>query len=189
MSDQGYRGDVFVAVADADRVLAGVQDGAHAQLGRGAGVGDQVDDDLVAGQRPPSPVQGDLGEQPVLDLVPLAGAGRKVGDGDRQCGVGGEGGEFDLPGPDPGSVGATTVGADQQPAGARVAGASDGFPPGAQGRNRERGGVVVGPDADPAGVGGHVIDAVGDGLAELLIREVMDVDLLGGCLLYTSDAA
>src|SRR5665811_990219 len=104
-------------------------------------------------------------------LVPLAGAGRQVGDGDRQCGVGGEGGEFDLPGPDPGSVGATTVGADQQPAGARVAGASDAVPPGAQGRNRDLGRVVVGPDADPAGARGHVIDAVGDGLAELLIGE------------------
>jgi hypothetical protein len=116
----------------------------------------------------------------VLDLVPLARAGRQVGDGHPQACVGGEGGEFDLPGPDPGSVGATTVGADQQPAGARVAGAPDGFPPGAQGRDRERGRVVVGPDADPSGVSRHVINAVGDGLAELLIREVMDVDLLTG---------
>ena len=68
VSYQGYRCDVFVGVADAGRVLAGVQDGAHAQTGCGGCVGDQVDDHLVAGQRSPSPVQGDLGEQPVLDL-------------------------------------------------------------------------------------------------------------------------
>jgi hypothetical protein len=38
---------------------------------------------------------------------------------------------------------------------------------------------VVGPDVDPAGIGGHVIAAVRDGLAELLVGEVVDVDLLG----------
>jgi len=68
VSDQGQGGDVFVAVADAGGVLAGVQDGVHAQAGCGGGVGDQVDDDLVAGQWSSSPVEGDLGEQPVLDL-------------------------------------------------------------------------------------------------------------------------
>src|SRR5688572_31390120 len=32
------------------------------------------------------------------------------------------------------------------------------------------------PDADPAGVVGDVIDAVGDRLAEVLVLEVMEVD-------------
>jgi hypothetical protein len=49
--------------------------GADSQAGAGGGGGDRVDDDLVAGQRPPTPVEGDVGEQPVLDLVPLGGAG------------------------------------------------------------------------------------------------------------------
>ena len=68
VSDQGYRCEVVGAVADACGVLAGVQDCAHAQTGRGGGVGDPVDDDVVAFQRSSSPGQGDLGEQPVLDL-------------------------------------------------------------------------------------------------------------------------
>jgi len=35
------------------------------------------------------------------------------------------------------------------------------------------------PTLDPAGVGGHVVDPVRDGLAEILVKEVVDVDLFG----------
>ena len=76
---------------------------------------DQVDDDLVAGQGLAAPVRRDVGEQPVLDLVPLAGAGREVADGDRQPGLGGERGQLDLPQPGAVAVGAAAVGGDQQP--------------------------------------------------------------------------
>ncbi len=68
-----------------------------------------------------------------------------MADGDLEAGVGGERGEFDLPGADPGPVGATAVGADQQPVGAGVAGTPDGVPPAAQRRDGERRGVVVAP--------------------------------------------
>src|SRR5665647_2779132 len=34
-----------------------------------------IDDDLVAGQRPPTSVHSDVAEESVLDLVPLAAAG------------------------------------------------------------------------------------------------------------------
>jgi hypothetical protein len=37
----------------------------------------QIDDRLVAGQGPAAPVPGDLGEQAVLDFVPVAGTGRR----------------------------------------------------------------------------------------------------------------
>jgi hypothetical protein len=37
----------------------------------------QIDDRLVAGQGPAAPVPGDLGEQAVLDFVPVAGTGRQ----------------------------------------------------------------------------------------------------------------
>ena len=60
-------------------------------------------------QQPASPVQGDLGELPVFDLVPFAGSRWEVADGDRQAGLGGEAGEFNLPSPDPVAVGAATV--------------------------------------------------------------------------------
>ena len=44
-----------------------------------------------------------------------------MADGDRQAGLGGEHGEFDLPGADSVAVGAAAVGADQEPAGVGVA--------------------------------------------------------------------
>ena len=67
--------DLFFGVGQAGGVLAGVQLGGDGQPGGRGGGGDQLDDGLVAGQRPAAPVAGDLGEQPVLDLVPLGGAG------------------------------------------------------------------------------------------------------------------
>jgi hypothetical protein len=58
----------------------------------------------------------------------------------------GQCGEFGLPQPGAVAVGATTVGADQQPGGVRVQGLSDLPPPRGDGVDRERGGVVVGAD-------------------------------------------
>ena len=65
--------DLLFRVADAGGVGTGVEFGAHGEPGGGMGGADQVDDDLVAGQRTTPPVQGDLGEQPVFDLVKAPG--------------------------------------------------------------------------------------------------------------------
>ena len=46
--------DLFFGVLDADGVGAGVEFGADGEPGGGAGGTDEVDDDLVAGQRPAS---------------------------------------------------------------------------------------------------------------------------------------
>ena len=45
---------------------------------RGGRGGDQVDDRRKLGERFAAPVDGDEGEQPMLDLVPLAGARREA---------------------------------------------------------------------------------------------------------------
>ena len=58
----------------------------------------------------------------MLDLVPLAGAGREVADGDGQPGLGGEGGQSASTAGAV-AVGAARVGGDQQPVGVRVAAA------------------------------------------------------------------
>jgi len=44
--------------------------------------------------------------------------------------------------------------------------------------DREFRGVVVAPHADASDLGAGVVDAIGNGLAEVLILEVMDVDLV-----------
>src|SRR5438093_2713716 len=61
-----------------------VQAGSDLQPGLRGGAPDQLDDHLVTDQRLPAPVLGDVAEHAMLDLVPLAGAGREVADGDPQ---------------------------------------------------------------------------------------------------------
>ena len=51
---------------------------------RGGRGGDEIDNHLEAQQRLATPVLADEAKQPVLDLVPLAGARRKVADRDPQ---------------------------------------------------------------------------------------------------------
>ena len=73
-------GELVVGDLDAGRVAGGVERGLDTQTGGRGGVGDQIDDHLVAGQRAAAPVERNLAEHSMLDLVPLAGAGRKMKD-------------------------------------------------------------------------------------------------------------
>ncbi len=52
---------------------------------RGLGGTDVLEHGLVAGERLSGPVLGDLAEEPVLDGIPLGGAGGIVGDGDAEA--------------------------------------------------------------------------------------------------------
>ena len=174
--------DFPVGDLDALGVVAGIELGADGQPGAGGGRGDGVHDDLVAGQRPPAPVHRDVGEQPVLDFVPLGCARRQVADGDLQASFCGKGGQLGLPQPGPVPVGPAAVGGDQQPPRAGVGRLAGLVPPGGDRGHREGGGVVVGAHAHPAGVAGHVVHPVGGHLAQLLVDEVMDVHRLGGAL-------
>ena len=166
----GQRQRVHLRVADLDPgvVGAGVQVGAHPQPGAGRSAGDGLHDDLVAAQQPAAPVHRDVGEQPVLDLVPLRrGPGREMADGDLQPGFHGQRCQLGLPRPGAVAVGAARIRGDQQPPGQRIVAAADRFPPAADRLHGERGGVVVGADGHPAGVAGEVIHPVGTALPAL----------------------
>ena len=67
----------------AGRIAATIESGAHDEATAVGRVADEVDDGLVGPQRASAPVDRDEREQAVLDLVPLAGAGREVADVDR----------------------------------------------------------------------------------------------------------
>src|SRR5512132_3056500 len=135
LQDAGAGEGLHVPVGDLDAggVGGGVQVGADGQTGVGGGRGDRFDDDFVAGQGPAAPVHGDEREQPVLDLVPLAGARGQVADGDGQAGAGGQGGQFGLPLPGAVAVGPAAVGGDQQPGRVGVGGPPCLVPPLADG--------------------------------------------------------
>src|SRR6266536_1251005 len=65
------------------RVLSAVQTTDDFEAFRGCRAGDQVDNCLVVPQRFTSPVRGNEGEQAMFDLIPLAGARRKMAHGQR----------------------------------------------------------------------------------------------------------
>src|SRR6516164_5383071 len=85
------------------------------------------------------------------------GAGREVADHDVQAGLAGQLAQAGLPGPGPVAVRSAGIGGDQQHPGTGVVVPAAGGPPAAQGLDRELGGVVIDPDADPPGVTGQVI--------------------------------
>lgn len=61
----------------------------------------------------------------------------------------------------------------------RIADTADLRPPPAARVDRERGGVMVHPKADPAGVGGQIVDTIGHCPAQFPDQEVMHPDRLG----------
>ena len=77
-------------------------------------VPDAVDDGLVRRQRGAAPVRRDVTEEPVLDLVPLAGAGWKMTHLDGQSGLVGQLLKLMLPGAQPIPVAPARIGCDEQ---------------------------------------------------------------------------
>ena len=75
--------ELLVGHFDSGLILVRVQHCLDFEPGTRLGTTDQIDDRLVIDQRLSSPIQTDKREQPVLDLVPLAGSRRVVTDRDR----------------------------------------------------------------------------------------------------------
>src|SRR5512135_1121861 len=155
-----------------------VQSGLDLQARRRSRRRDQLDDYLMAHQRPAAPVHRDVREQAVLDLVPLAGARREVADRDLKPGPIGERLKLHLPEPDPIPVTPAAVGADQQVPRLRIHLLPHPGPPLADALDGEAGRVMIDADVDPAHVPPEVVDAVGDRLANAGVREVVDLHLL-----------
>jgi hypothetical protein len=127
----------------------------------------------------PSPVHRDVGEEPVLDLVPLARPRREVNDAYRQPRFGREALQLRLPDAGTVAVAASTVGRHQQLGCLGIRRSPHGLPPGAKRAHGEGRRVVVGSDRDEGVVPAEVVDAVGDRLAEGQVREVVHVGDVG----------
>jgi hypothetical protein len=104
VSGQGYRSQLLVGDLDSGRVVALVKLGLDVEVLCGGGVGDQGDHDPIRGAPSASPVHGDEAEQAALDLVPLRGPRREVGNCELETGLPGQFGQLDLPGADPVTV-------------------------------------------------------------------------------------
>src|ERR1700732_291192 len=109
---------------------------------------DQVDDHLIADERLRAPVHANEGEQPVLDLVPLARSGRKMMDLNGDAEFVGETLQLSLPQTHARAVRSAAVRRDDQTLGSRIATAADSLPPPSDRLNRESRGVVTDADTD-----------------------------------------
>src|ERR1700734_1851505 len=98
---------------DAGGVAAAVELGADDESPSMRRLADEVDDRLVGAQRPAAPVDGDEREEPMLDLVPLARAGREVAHPDREAQLVGEALKLQLPASRPSAVAPASIGGDE----------------------------------------------------------------------------
>ena len=164
-------------IADFDALLiaARVERALDFEAGVGGGCADQLDHGKAIGERSAAPVLRDMAEQAVLDLVPLRCAGRIVVDVDHEPGLVGELLQFEFPEPHPRPIRAAAVRHDRQFSRIRIALSSHAFAPATDRLHGELGGVAGDPDADEAGIGGHIVHAIRHDLAELLVLEVVYV--------------
>jgi hypothetical protein len=75
---EGNGGEDRIWDAKSDGVRMGIQASSDMQTSLGSCVADELDDGLVIDQGAGAPVLSDMAEEAVLDLVPLAGARRKM---------------------------------------------------------------------------------------------------------------
>ena len=122
------------------------------EAGASRGRPDQLDDHRMGEQRLAAPVLRNEGEEAMFNPVPFAGAGRVVGERDRQPGLIGEALQLALPEANAGAVAAAAIRGDQEPGGGAIALPAEGEPPTPDAQpapaqaGGESGGIVVDPD-------------------------------------------
>src|SRR5579864_8884540 len=126
-------GHFFIRNLDPLRVTVGIELTANTQTRSSSGRGDQVHNHAVADQRFGTPVQSDEREEAMLDLVPLAGARRKVTDRNLDPNLIGEALQLAFPQPQTRTVAATSVRSNEQSLRVGIANAADLIPPAADG--------------------------------------------------------
>src|SRR5882724_4993055 len=179
MAGQVDSGHLEIGNLDAFGIFVFVQLGAHLEAGIGCRRRDQLDDRAITAQRLASPVDRDEREKTVLDLVPLACAGRQMANRDGEPELFCQLLKLDFPETHTISVAAATVSRDHQAFGLGMPFPSHRPPPSADRVDCKGGGVVIGADADPPDIVGDVVDAIRYSTAQLGVDEIVDVDELG----------
>ena len=176
--DQGECVQLCVGNLGAGGVLARVELRVNPQARRRPRIADPVDDRLERLQRGAAPVLGDMAEEPMLDLVPLARPRRQVTDMDAEPRLIGELLQLHFPGAGAIAIAPARVRGDKEVSGLRIRAAAQALPPVTNRRDGEGGRIVVLAHADPCLVAGHVIDSVGNRFPARVRRKIVDTHLL-----------
>ena len=105
--------EFFFSNFDSCRVIICAESTSDSQSRTGGCGGNEIDHNLMTDKRLASPVLTDVGEEPMFDLVPFAGAGGQVANRDLKAGFIGQLLQLGLPQPGPVTVAASTIGRDQ----------------------------------------------------------------------------
>jgi hypothetical protein len=142
---------------NAGRIGIGVQGRLNGQSLLGSRMGDQVDDDVERGQWLTAPVQRDVAEHPVLNLVPFARTRRKMTHRDAHPQFVGQSLQGHCPQPPSTAITPSTIGCDQQGRGLGIERRAHRTPPPSQRFDGKFRRVVINADTDPARVSGQIV--------------------------------
>jgi hypothetical protein len=106
--------EFLIAHFDASRIDVGVLDGRDDQSFLGSGMRDELNDCFKRDQGLGTPVDGDVGEGPMFDLMPFARSWRKMTHRDTESGLVGQPLRLTLPQAAPRAVGAASISGDEQ---------------------------------------------------------------------------
>jgi len=134
------------------RIRVGIDDSLDRQTSRGCGTRDEFDHGLHARERAGTPVDGDVREELVFDLVPLARARREVADAQGEPRVGGQTLQFFLSEPAACAVRSAAIGHNQEGVRGRILALPVVTPPPTDTLHREGRRVVILPHVHEARV-------------------------------------
>src|SRR5438034_1022491 len=123
----------------------------------------QLNNGLKRGERLPTPIDGNVGKESMLDLVPFAGGRRQVANGNGQAGLIGQVLHLLLPEPTARAVGATPISHEEQFPTAGIQVAAHALPPASDALDGKLCGLMVDADIDEAAVVHQIVDAIRDG--------------------------
>src|SRR3989441_9184536 len=106
--------EFIIAHFDASRIGVGVLDGSDDQSFLGGGMRDELNDHFKRDQGLGTPVEGDVGEEPMFDLIPFTGSRRKMTEIDAESGLVGQPLHLTLPQATPSAVGSASISGDEQ---------------------------------------------------------------------------
>jgi len=139
----------------------------------------EIHNNAIAAERPPTPVACDMAEHPMLHLVPLTGAGRKMTDGNLETRFIRKPLQFRLPQTTTYAVTPPTLRGEQQFLGVGRGHTAHPEPPLTERRHRKLRRIMGGAHPDPPCVGRHVINAIRNALASCQARKIIRLNFFG----------